>query len=474
MNVAGRVPKAEALAALPPEWPQSLLPDIQARLGGRAARVVVIDDDPTGNQTVHGLPVLTEWPVEMLARELASDLPGFFLLTNARSRSLAEARHQNFEIARNLRRAARQAGRRFVVVSRSDSTLRGHFPGEVEALADGLDRPFDAWLLIPYFQEGGRYTIGDIHYVAERDWLVPAGDTPFARDPAFGYRASNLRAWVAEKSGGRIPADLVASISIVELRQGGPDQVAARLESLADQRVCVVNAACARDLEVFTLGLLTAEARGRRFLYRTAASFVSVRTGLSPRPLLRHSDLHLQSRGGALIVVGSYVPRTTAQLQALLAQPMATGVEIEAATLADPDRGAAEVSRVAARADHLLQEGRLAVLFTSRDLVTDPADGEGLAVGRRISAGLVAILRAIQTRPRCLVAKGGITASDLASEGLGVRRAMVLGQILPGVPVWRLGEESRLPGLDYVVFPGNVGEEQALVELLEKLEADND
>jgi uncharacterized protein YgbK (DUF1537 family) len=52
---------------------------------------------------------------------------------------------------------------------------------------------------------------------------------------------------------------------------------------------------------------------------------------------------------------------------------------------------------------------------------------------------------------------------------LGVKRAMVLGQILPGIPVWELGPETKFPGLPYVVFPGNVGGPDALKEVVRKL-----
>ncbi|HEX9372618.1 MAG TPA: four-carbon acid sugar kinase family protein, partial [Roseiflexaceae bacterium] len=300
--------RAELFAGLPPEWPDDPFPAIQAAVHASGVKVVVLDDDPTGTQTVHGVPVLTEWPVEALRSELANDLPACYLLTNSRSLMLAEARALNAAIGRVLVEAARQAGRAFVVVSRSDSTLRGHFPGEVEALAAALGQDFDAWLIVPFFQAGGRYTIDDVHYVADGDRLVPAGETEFARDAVFGYRASNLREWVAEKTGGRIPAPNVASIGLDDIRRGGPDRVAERLGSLARGAICVVNAASARDLDVFTRGLLAAEARGKRYLYRTASSFAAVRAGIALRPPLVRAELRLPEGGGGLVIVGSYVP----------------------------------------------------------------------------------------------------------------------------------------------------------------------
>ena len=457
--------KEEFLAGLPEEWPDDLLPEIQQKVKASGRKVVVLDDDPTGTQTVHSTPVLTEWPVEALRTELANDLPAFYLLTNSRSWPLAETETMMVEIGHNLAEAARQADRGFVVVSRSDSTLRGHFPGEVSALDETLGGDFDAWLIIPFFLEGGRYTIDDVHYVAEGEWLVPAGETEFARDAAFGYWASNLRHWVEEKTGGRVPAQSVSSISIQDIRRGGPERVAERLAGLAPGSVCVVNAASYRDMEVFVRGLLTAEAQGHRFLYRTAASFVRVRAGLSPHPLLTRTDFDLSESGGGLFVVGSYVPRTTSQVNVLLAHPGMVGLEINVEALLDQSRREDEIARVSGQAEQALRGGEDVVIYTGRQLVTGEDAESSLSIGQRVSEGLVAMVRAISLRPRYLVGKGGITSSDLATQALDVKRALILGQILPGVPVWQLGPESCYPGLGYIVFPGNVGDSQSLVEI---------
>jgi hypothetical protein len=195
-----RVLQAALFTTLPHEWPEDLLPEISSAVQRSGEKVVVLDDDPTGTQTVHNVPVLTEWPVEALQAELESRSTTFYLLTNSRSLPLEEAQALNREIGQNLLEASRQTGHKFVVISRSDSTLRGHFPGEVQALDGALGGGYDSWLIILFFEEGGRYTINDIHYVQEGDWLVPAGQTEFARDASFGYHASNLREWVAEKN----------------------------------------------------------------------------------------------------------------------------------------------------------------------------------------------------------------------------------------------------------------------------------
>lgn len=457
--------KIETLANLPPEWPVSVLPQVQAQVRSGGRKIVVLDDDPTGTQTVYDIPVLTEWSVEALAQELLADSPAFYLLTNSRSMPLPQAQAVNADIGRNLLAAAYQTGRDFVVVSRSDSTLRGHFPGEVEALAEALERPFDAWLIIPFFLEGGRYTIDDIHYVAEGESLVPAGETPFAQDKAFGYHASNLKEWVAEKTGGAVAAEAVASITIDDIRRGGPDRVAEKLSQLSGGAVCVVNAASYRDIGIFVSGLLQAEAQGQQFLYRTAASFVRVRAGLGPHPLLTPAELDIGGPGGGLIVVGSYVPKTTRQAEMVLAQSTVTAVEIDVEALLVDHRQAAEIERVAGQADELLSQNQDVLLYTSRQLISGSDADASLTIGRRVSDSLVRIVQAISTRPRYLLAKGGITASDVATQGLGIKKALVLGQILPGVPVWQAGSESRYPGLTYIVFPGNVGGPEALADI---------
>jgi uncharacterized protein YgbK (DUF1537 family) len=472
MNENRNRKKDNLLQALPPEWPSDLSSEIRREVQASGRKVVVLDDDPTGTQTVHDIPVLTEWSSEALETELLNDLSVFYILTNSRSLPLPDARSLNAEIGRALRNAGEKTGRDFVVVSRSDSTLRGHFPGEVEALAESLGTAFDAWMIIPFFLEGGRFTADDIHYVDEDGFLVPAGETEFARDTVFGYRSSNLREWVQEKTGGRFSSGEVVSVSIKDLRTGGPEKVAHRLKSLQGAAQCVVNAASYRDMEVFVRGLLTSEAQGKRFLYRTAASFVRVRAGISPRNLLSRDELRVSASGGGLIVVGSHVPRSTSQLQNLLKVPGIVGLELSVEAVLDEHSKNAELSRIARLVENGLQSSRDVVVYTARKLHAAADLQSNLLIGRRVSDGLITLLGMIAEKPRYLLAKGGITSSDIATKGLHVKRALVLGQILPGVPVWRLGNESLHPGLPYIVFPGNVGDSEALADVVRMLRCD--
>lgn len=459
----------EIITTLPGDWPDDILSSIQEDVLKSESTIVVLDDDPTGTQTVADVPILTGWTVEKLAEEFQRKTPLVFVLTNSRSLSPHKAEILACEIGENIKKASEITGRDFLIISRSDSTLRGHFPGEVDAIKDAIGRVDAIPVIIPFFLEGGRYTIHDIHYVREGDRMIPAAETPFARDAVFGYHSSNIREWVEEKTSGRIPAEQVLSITIDDIRNGGPDVV---LEKLTSETIppaaVVVNAASYRDIEVVTRALMDAEKTDRTFIYRTAASFVRVRAGLSARPLLTKADISLRNGHGGLIVVGSYVPKSGEQLEHLLEHGTVRHVELNVNHLLD-STGGSEIARVIAVALRELAGGRDVVVYTTRKLFTGSDAKSSLAIGEQISQALVDVVREVAAWARYILAKGGITSSDIATRALGVKRAIVLGQILPGVPVWQLGEECKTPGIPYIVFPGNVGGEDAVTTVVNEL-----
>ncbi|KAG0624148.1 hypothetical protein M758_3G227500 [Ceratodon purpureus] len=471
-----KLEKENTLQALPKEWPEDAVEEVlKVEKEGRAKVLVVLDDDPTGTQTVNGVTVLTEWSIGTLRKEFESSPDCFFILTNSRALSTDEATALTKEICKNVDEAATAAGNAgYTIVLRGDSTLRGHFPQEADAAASVIGE-VDAWIICPFFLQGGRYTINDVHYVADGNTLVPAGDTEFAKDAVFGYKASNLREWVEEKTGGRWATKDVASVSIETLRKGGPSAVCDQLCKLPQGSVCVVNAASNRDIEVFAAGMIQAEAKGKRFLCRTAAAFVSARIGHRPLLVNPHDlgvDSHPSGHNGGLVVVGSYVPKTTTQVEELRAQcgDFLESITVSVSTLAKGSvkERELEITQTARIADHLLSTGRDTLIMTSRELVTGSSDKENLDIGSKVSSALVEIVSRIKTRPRYLLAKGGITSSDLATKAMGARRAEVAGQALPGVPLWKLGPGSRHPNIPYIVFPGNVGGPDALAEVVKK------
>ena len=468
-NNVESVDKMGLFSSLPAEWSQDLIPHIQALLRETNQKVFVLDDDPTGTQTVHDTVVLTEWTVPALVRELESADPVCYILTNSRSVSAAGAVALNQDIARNLRSASERSGRPYTIVSRSDSTLRGHFPAETDALAESGESTPDGVLVIPAFMAGGRYTIRSTHYVEEGGVLIPAAQTPYARDTVFGYQHSDLRQWVAEKTGGRVRSDDVVSLPIDVIRGGGPEAASAILDALNDGVVCVVDAISERDLEVVALACLRAEAAGKRLIYRSAASFAGIRGGIAIRPMLEAEDMPPMSGNGGLVVVGSYVKKSSEQLAVLLASGMVKGVELSVAELLSSAEAGSFLEPIVRELSAILSGGHHAALYTSREFVSGQDDESSLAIGQRVSQCLVDITRRLPVVPRFIIAKGGITSSDLATGALAVKRVRVLGQILPGIPVWQPDANSLYPGGTYVVFPGNVGDDGALLRALQIL-----
>lgn len=466
-------PRHQLLHTLPPLWPHSLQPQIQAQVQANGRKLFILDDDPLGCQTSYNLPIITDWSTASLRAELADNAPACFILTNSRSLPAAEAERMYEAIGRSLAHLEAETAQTFNILTRCDSTLRGHFPGEVEALQRGMKRPFAATLFIPFFAEGGRLTIHDTHYVSEGRHLIPAAQTPYAQDTLFGYQSSNLRQWVAEKMNGRLQPHHIPSISLTDIRQGGPERIAHLLQQLNDGRPCIVNAADYRDLEVFVQGLLAAEASGSHYLYRTAASFIPTRLGLPPRPLLTAADLQLPPTGGGLIIVGSHVPLTTRQLRPLLALPHIHSTELNINALLHPSSCQPEIERIITHMNHGLRQGQDVVIYTSRQLAAGDNQTQARQMGQLIAQSWQQIVPALDRQPRYLLVKGGITASDIAVQALSVQRAKVLGQLLPGVPVWQFGHESRFPGLGYVVFPGNVGDTLALATAVTRLRNGN-
>ncbi|KAJ4713548.1 ketose-bisphosphate aldolase class-II family protein [Melia azedarach] len=474
IKVEGKLPvpkKEVVLQSLPAEWPLDPINDIKGLIKKNAKTLVVLDDDPTGTQTVHDIEVLTEWSVESLVEQFRKKTLCFFILTNTRALSSEKASELIKDICRNLRTAANSVeNTEFTVVLRGDSTLRGHFPEEPDAAVSVLGE-MDAWIICPFFLQGGRYTIEDVHYVADHDWLVPAGDTEFAKDAAFGFKSSNLREWVEEKTAGRIPANSVASISIQLLRKGGPEAVCEHLCSLQKGSTCIVNAASERDMAVFAAGMIQAELRGKSFLCRTAASFVSARIGIIAKAPILPKDLGNNiNRNGGLIVVGSYVPKTTKQVAELKLQCgqiiRSIEVSVDKVSMKSLEEREEEINRTAEMADVFLRARKDTLLVTSRELITGKTPSESLEINFKVSSALVEIVRRITTRPRYILAKGGITSSDTATKALEAKRAKVVGQALAGVPLWELGPESRHPGVPYIVFPGNVGDNNALAQVV--------
>ena len=468
--------KADIFASLPPVVDNSTrFQAIKNALSQSCRKVVVLDDDPTGSQTVHDINVLTTWDVSDLETALKADEDVFYLLTNTRSLNADGASAINVEIAENLCKASQNCGIGFDIISRSDSTLRGHYPLELDVIGNILEHQVgiesDGHILIPAFFEGGRYTINNIHYVQEGNILTPAEQTEFANDAVFGYTSSFMPKYIEEKTTGSVAADDVICLQIDDLRTHGDEHVAEILLTAPKGSRIVVNAADYSDLEIFVLGLLKAEAAGKHYLIRSSASFVRVRGAIAAKKYLTGAEVNPENsnNAGGLIVVGSYVGKTTSQVEKAKEVNNLRVVEVNVNQLLEPSERQNEIEHVKTTIEKSIKAGHNIMIYTSRTLIKQSGALTNLDVGSSISSALVEIVGGLTVQPRFLIAKGGITSSDLATEALKVKSALVIGQVSPGISAWRLKDETLFPGMPYIVFPGNVGNAETLGDVIRLL-----
>ncbi|HEY9852771.1 MAG TPA: four-carbon acid sugar kinase family protein [Leptolyngbyaceae cyanobacterium] len=434
-------------------------------------KIIVLDDDPTGSQTVHSCLLLTRWDVDTLRLGLTDSSPIFFVLTNTRALTPEEAATRTREVCHNLKIALEaEQVRDFLVVSRSDSTLRGHYPVETDVIAEEIG-PFDAHFLVPAFFEGGRFTRDSIHYLIVNGVPTPVHETEFARDSVFGYHHSYLPKYVEEKTKGRIKAEEVERFLLTDIRAGSLD----RLINLTGNQCGVVDGENQADLNKFAADILTAASQGKRFLFRSAASILTALAALPPQPIAAENMAQYVREGkpGA-VIVGSHVKKTTEQLERLLQETGVVGIEVDVSHLLDDSESqrAALLSKILQQVHDVHSNGKTPVVYTSRQELQFKDTETRLQFGLAVSALLMDIVRGLPGDIGFLISKGGITSNDVVSTGLALTSARLLGQILAGCSMVRTPENHpQFPNLPVVLFPGNVGDADGLATVHRRLSA---
>ncbi|WOH18951.1 four-carbon acid sugar kinase family protein [Paenarthrobacter sp. GOM3] len=488
--------EADVLAAFPAEVqiPAQLVADAVAASAAAAPKIlVVLDDDPTGTQSVADLAVLTRWEVQDFTWAFTHisenhTKPAVYVLTNTRSLDPAEASTRNEEIVRNALAAAGPAGLKLGFVSRSDSTLRGHYPLEPDVIAATVaaetGETTDGVVIVPAFPDAGRVTIGGVHYMrGDAGSLTPVAETEFAKDASFGFANSEMAKYVEEKSQGRFPASDVIVLDLNIIRAGASAQdpaisakaIADAIEPATNSTPIVADIVTENDFRALALGLEEAERRGKKLLYRVGPPFVRGRIGQEIRTALTSQEAYAgntPSTAGGLIVVGSHVGVTTRQLNNLTAEhSSARIIEIDVEQLLGAEADA-YIATVVSDVVGALRDGDV-IVHTSRLLIKTDDAAASLKIARTVSAAVVAVVnRTLKTfPPRFVIAKGGITSSDVAAHGLEIRHAIVRGPMLPGiVSLWE-PVDGPAKGIPYIVFAGNVGDDQSLTHVTRKLSA---
>lgn len=446
-------------------------------------RLLVLDDDPTGSQCVHDVAVAFEEDAELIQQTLADEGTACFVLTNTRALDEDDAVEKNKRILSGVLEQfaqneipAEKAG--LHLVSRSDSTLRGHVIAEPNALADVLENAgvkTDAFIFVPAMFEAGRFTEGDIHYAKVDGEPRKVEDTDFAKDATFGYSHSNLAEFLEEVSGGAVSADSVLSLSLGDIRDGGVQAVAENLRGATNRQWVIVNATEYSDMEVVADALTQLESEGKVFITRCGPSFVRPLMGQQGAKVLEESDIVIDPErlNHGLVVVGSHVGLTTQQLAEVQKRSGLSEHELDVEKLLDDSARGAHIDETVEAIRVALEENN-AVVYTSRKLVSTDDPAESLAIARSVSDAVVEVVQKVRTaRPAWVVAKGGITSHEVAHNGLGIRLATASGQFFAGQISLFLPEDApeEVLGAPYVVFPGNVGGREALADVIDRLKA---
>ncbi|QJU53965.1 four-carbon acid sugar kinase family protein [Herbiconiux sp. KACC 21604] len=436
-------------------------------------KTVILDDDPTGTQSATNVPVLFATSADpldaALLAETLSQHDSVYLLTNSRAIDEDAAVELVTRIRDLSLRAGEALGEEMQFVLRGDSTLRGHVFAECEVF---LRTDADAVLVfVPAFPDGGRTTVDGVHYVTVNGETLPAHETEFAADPVFPFATARLVDYVASKS-----SRVGVPFPLGRLRTE-PGALASLLLSVAAGSVVVPDAETNDDIRLIARAIREAREGGRAVVVRSASPLAAVLAGVESTGLLSVPLEPLVPGAGALPVAGSGLGAGAQPLAALLvcgshtAGATAQLAEVERSwgsfAVIDTDRALAapaeEGLRAAGAARSQLASWSLAVVTTER---VRSAQHNTLDHGERVMEALTAAVRSLLPDVGVVVSKGGITSAEVARVGLGARSATVLGQVLPGVSVWRLtAVDGR--SLLYVVVPGNVGDELTLVRVLD-------
>ena len=402
-------------------------------------KMVVFDDDPTGIQTVHDCLLVTQWDSATLHKAFADDMPFFYILTNTRAMTPQEAEKTLRSALEAVIECNKDYGFQLICISRSDSCLRGHFPLETDVMRSTLESHgiavWEKTPFVPAFIESGRVTIGGTHYMRDKERLIPVAETEFARDNVFGYHSSVLTEYISEKGADPERYDIVDAASYEEL-----------------YKYCT------------KLKAMLSEWHGS-IVIRSSSSLPRALSGIGEKGFLTREDLGIRDCGIGCFIVGSHVKKTTQQLQRLLEEDAVGGIALGIEDILH-DGDALRVKTLKAMLS-LAVQGITPVVYTAREEVRIDDVEKRQALGKTVSDFLVSLVRHLPYRAAYLVAKGGITSHDILTHGLEVKTARVMGQAINSVPC--IMAEKGGESLPYIIFPGNVGNEDSLREIFQRL-----
>jgi len=446
-------------------------------------KLVVIDDDPTGSQTVHDCLLLLKWDCSTLVKGFESKSNLFFILANTRSLSENDAKLTIEEICKNLKTVitAQAYEEEIIFISRGDSTLRGHNVLEPIALNSCLG-PFDATFHIPAFIEGKRFTINGSHFVDK----TPISQTIFATDKIFGYETSNVKNLLFQQSKSQINFEDIQNLFLSDieiLNEEEKNIVFKRLENFKNNKHVIVDVENYSQLKKFSL-VIKKLIKQKKFLFRTAASFISAISEKKSVPQVEtfFSNLRIRNKEKSflpgLIIVGSYVELSTIQLENLLRISNCNPIELNVfeffkITASDNNQKRRNLfkNKFLKEIRFSFENGKTPVLFTSRKFMSLDYS-EQFNFYNTLACFIAELVADLKYEIGYLISKGGITTNLILSNGLNADYVYLEGQIFKGISVvtYDLKNDEKLP---IVTHPGNIGTEDSLVNIWKVFESKN-
>ncbi|ABB50750.1 conserved hypothetical protein [Prochlorococcus marinus str. MIT 9312] len=446
-------------------------------------KFVVIDDDPTGSQTVHDCLLLLKWDCPTLVKGFESKSNLFFILANTRSLSENDAKLIIEEICRNLKTviASQFYEEEIIFISRGDSTLRGHNYLEPSALNSCLG-PFDATFHVPAFIEGKRLTINGSHFVDK----TPIDKTIFARDTIFGYETSNIKNLLFQKSKSKLNLDDIQNLFLSDLEILNDEEnniIFKKLKNLKNNKHVIVDVENYSQIKKFSL-IIKKLTKQKKFLFRTAASFIS---SISEKNSVRQgetffSNLRIRTKEKfflpGLVIVGSYVELSTIQLKNLLEISTCKPIELDvfeffkiSASENNQKKRNLFKNKFLKEIRLSFEQGKTPVLFTSRKFMSLDYS-EQFNFYNSLAFFIAELVADLKYEIGYLVSKGGITTNVILSDGLNADYVYLEGQILTGISVvtCNLKNDEKLP---IITHPGNIGTKDSLVNIWKVLENKN-
>ena len=446
-------------------------------------KFVVIDDDPTGSQTVHDCLLLLKWDYSTLVKGFESESNLFFILANTRSLKENDAKLTIEEICKNLKVVinSEKYEEEIIFISRGDSTLRGHNFLEPNSINSCLG-PFDATFHIPAFIEGKRLTINGLHFVDQ----IPIEQTIFARDKIFGYETSNVKNLLFQKSKSQINEDDIQNLFLSDLEILNNEEnniVFKKLKNFKNNKHVIIDVENYSQLKKFS-SIIKKLTKQKKFLFRTAASFISSISEKKSNTKDERFFFNLRLRDKekrflpGLVIVGSYVELSTIQLKNLLKISNCEPIELDVfeffkiTSLKDnQERRKLFKNKLLREIRFSFEQGKTPVLFTSRKFMCLDYS-EQFNFFNSLAFFIAELVADLKFEIGYLISKGGITTNVILSNGLNADYVYLEGQILTGISVvtYNLKNGEKLP---IVTHPGNIGTKDSLVNIWKVFENKN-